>query len=135
MPRVYDLASSLSPTPWAGRYRGLRAFITSYQTISPLRLGELWAIPIMLRLALIENLRRVVASITGGRRDRARADYWAEQLLAVAASEPAQVVTVLAAMVKENPPLTDPFVSELASRLQGGPDARLSHHLDRAAPF
>jgi len=27
----------------------------------PLKLGELWAIPIMLRLALIENLRRVAA--------------------------------------------------------------------------
>ena len=120
MPRVYDLALELiSHSHGRVDIEGLRAFITSYQSTSPLRLGELWAIPIMLRLALIENLRRVVASITAGRRDRARAAGWAEQLVAVAVSEPAQVVIVLAAMVKENPPLSDPFVSELASRLHG----------------
>ncbi len=120
VPRVYDLALELiSHSHGRVDIDGLRAFIAAYQTVSPLRLGELWAIPIMLRLALIENLRRVVASITAGRRDRARAAYWAEELLAIAASEPAQIVVVLAAMVEENPPLTDPFVSELASRLHG----------------
>jgi len=31
--------------------------VTSYQKVTDLTLGELWAIPIMLRLALIENLR------------------------------------------------------------------------------
>ena len=38
----------------------LTTFIAAYQEVTPLKLGEPWAIPIMLRLGLIENLRRVV---------------------------------------------------------------------------
>ena len=45
----------------------LRRFVAAYQTVSPLRLGELWAFPIMLRLALIENLRRVAVRIAAGK--------------------------------------------------------------------
>ncbi|MBI4952336.1 MAG: cyclic beta 1-2 glucan synthetase [Myxococcales bacterium] len=73
----------------------------------------------MLRLALLENLRRLVGSVTAGRTERERARHWAEQLIETAASEPARVVLVLADMVRESPPLTDAFVSELATRLQG----------------
>jgi cyclic beta-1,2-glucan synthetase len=36
----------------------LREFIASYESVSPLKLGELWAIPIMLRLALIEKFAK-----------------------------------------------------------------------------
>src|SRR4030067_989935 len=39
----------------------LGSFVAAYQTVTFLTLGELWAIPIMLRLALIENLRRAGA--------------------------------------------------------------------------
>jgi cyclic beta-1,2-glucan synthetase len=119
-PRVYDIALEfISHSHGWVDISSLRAFVASYQIGSTLRLGELWAIPIMLRLALLENLRRVVATVTTGRRDRARAAYWAEQLFEVAATDSARVVVVLAAMVEESPPLTDAFVSELASRLQG----------------
>ena len=120
MPRVYGIAIDLiSHSHGRVDIEGLRAFIAAYQTVQPLRLGELWAIPIMLRLALLENLRRVVARVTAGRRDRERAGYWVERLLDVAASDPAKVVLVLADMVRENPPLTNAFVTEFANRLQG----------------
>src|SRR6185295_1846344 len=36
----------------------LTRFVTSYQTLAPLTIGELWAWPSMLRIALLENLRR-----------------------------------------------------------------------------
>jgi len=54
----------------------LSSFVAAYQAVTVLKLGELWAIPIMLRLALIENLRRVGARIAADRTDRNRADYW-----------------------------------------------------------
>src|SRR5688572_4835251 len=55
-PRVYDIAFELiSHSHGRVDGEGLLAFVASYQSIRPLRLGELWAIPIMLRLALIEN--------------------------------------------------------------------------------
>src|SRR5664279_1177109 len=41
----------------------LGRFVKAYQTVTPLKLGELWSIPLMLRLALIENIRRVSALI------------------------------------------------------------------------
>jgi len=37
----------------------LKRFVDAYQTITVLNLGELWAVAIMLRLTLIENLRRI----------------------------------------------------------------------------
>jgi cyclic beta-1,2-glucan synthetase len=120
LPRVYDIALELTAHV-DGRIDALslRAFIVAYQSASPLQLGELWAIPIMARLALLENLRRVVVRIAAGRRARERAGYWIERMLAVAATEPARVVVVLAEMIQENPPLTTPFIAEFAGRLRG----------------
>ncbi len=119
-PRVYDLALELiSHSHGRVDLDALRAFVMSYQTIRPLSLGELWAIPIMLRLALIENLRRVIAGVTAGRRDRELAGIWADKLLDVTPDDPSKVVLVLAQLIDADPPLTNAFVSELASRLQG----------------
>ena len=39
----------------------LRRFINAYQKVSPLSIGELWAVPINLRIALVENLRRLAS--------------------------------------------------------------------------
>lgn len=120
LPRVYGIATELIAHA-DGRVDGesLRAFVAAYQSIRPLRLGELWAIPIMLRLALLENLRRVAFHVMTARRERERAEYWVEQMLEVSNRAPAEVVLVLASMVRENPPLTTAFVAEFASRLQG----------------
>jgi len=119
-PRVYSIALELiSHADGRVDSESLRAFVAAYQSANPLRLGELWAIPIMLRLALLENLRRVAARVMAGRRERERAGYWVERMLEISAKEPAKVVLVLAEMVKEDPPLTNAFVSEFASRLQG----------------
>jgi cyclic beta-1,2-glucan synthetase len=119
-PRVYDIALELiSHSHGRIDMEGLRAFVGAYQAVRALRLGELWAIPIMIRLALIENLRRVVASVASGRRDRERAEHWVARMLEVETSDPARVVLVLAEMIKESPPLTNAFVAEFARRLQG----------------
>ena len=58
--RVYAMAVSLirHGDSRLDRQRLLR-FVNSYQTVAPLTIGELWAWPSMLKLALIENLRRL----------------------------------------------------------------------------
>ena len=118
-PRVYHLALELiSHAHGRVDLENLRAFVASYQEIQPLRLGELWAIPIMLRLALLENLRRVVMAVTAGRRDREAAAAWVAKMLAAAATNPTDVVIVLAELIAANPPLTNSFVAELLSRVQ-----------------
>ncbi len=46
-----------------------------------MKLGEFWAIPIMLRLALIENIRRVTVQVLAGMHDQANAKQWANQMI------------------------------------------------------
>lgn len=82
LPRVYDIAKEI--IAHGDGYidpESLNRFVGSYQTVNVLKLGELWAIPIMLRLALIENLRRVSVRIAAGRVDRDLADSWADKMI------------------------------------------------------
>ncbi len=97
----------------------LNSFIGAYRPAHPLQLGELWAIPIMLGLALIENLRRVAVRVAAGRQDRDLAGDWAERMVEVVARNPNDLVLVLADMARTNPPLSGAFLSELTRLLQG----------------
>ena len=120
LPRVYDLAlNAISHGDGRVDAESLGRFIAAYQTVTPLKLGELWAIPIMLRLALIENLRRVSSRIIADRVDRNLADLWADRLTSIAESDPKSLVLVIADMARSNPPTQSSFVAELARRLQG----------------
>ncbi|MDQ2721070.1 MAG: cyclic beta 1-2 glucan synthetase, partial [Bacteroidota bacterium] len=101
-------------------------FVRAYQTITNLKLGELWSIPIMLRLALIENIRRVSARIAIDTVDRNLADYWAEKMIDTTEKEPKNLILVIADMARSNPPIVGAFVSELIRQLRGrGPDLAL----------
>jgi cyclic beta-1,2-glucan synthetase len=120
LPRVYDLAlEAISHSDGRIDQDSLSRFVAAYQTVAVLKLGELWAIPIMLRLALLENLRRVGARIAADRFDRNQADHWADQITEIAGTDPKSLVLVIADMARSNPPLTSAFVAELARRLQG----------------
>ncbi len=118
LPRVYDLVLELiSHVDAQIDAEPLRAFIAAYQTISPLKLGELWAIPIMLRLALIENLRRVTSRLMIARHDRDLADLWVERLQKMAEQDPSHLVVVVADMAQSPLPLSSAFVAEFTQRL------------------
>ena len=58
----------------------LAVFINSYQRVAPLTIGELWAWPSMLKLALIENLRRLAVETLEARRARLAADAYVSAL-------------------------------------------------------
>jgi cellobiose phosphorylase len=120
LPRVYDIAAE-AIAHGDGRVdpESLRRFVIAYQVVTPLALGELWAIPIMLRLALIENLRRVAARIIADLADRTLAGHWADQMTAVVTAEPSNLILVIADMARTDPQMSSAFVSELARRLQG----------------
>ncbi|MBC7966270.1 MAG: hypothetical protein H7Z17_10140 [Fuerstia sp.] len=119
-PRVYDIALELIAHA-DGRLdaTNLTAFLTAYQSVVPLKLGELWALPLMLRLALIENLRRVAVRISEGRCDRDHASDWAEKMIRTVEQKPTDLVLVLADMARENPPLSGAFLAELTRHLHG----------------
>ena len=120
LPRVYDIAlEAISHGDGRVDSDTLRRFVAAYQSIAPLTLGELWAIPIMLRLASIENLRRVGARITASRIHLDLAQDWANRMMEIAESDPKSLILVIADMARSNPPIVSSFVAELARRLQG----------------
>jgi cellobiose phosphorylase len=120
LPRAYDIALE-AIAHGDGRLdpESLRRFVAAYQAAVPLKLGELWAVPIMLRLALIENLRRVAARIAASTAERNLAGTWAERMIEIAGRDAKSLILATADMARSNPPMSSSFVAELARRLQG----------------
>jgi len=119
-PRVYGIAlETISHGDGRIDPDNLRHFIMAYQVISSLKLGELWAIPIMLRLALIENLRRVAARLAITQENRKLAIEWADAMITTAEKDPSNLILLVADMSRSHPPLDSAFVAELVRRLQG----------------
>ena len=105
----------------------LSSFVAGYQEVKPLKLGELWAIPIMLRLALIENLRRVAVVLSTARQDRDLANDWADQILEVAERNPSRLIVVVGEMAKSLSSLTRAFATDFLQRMQEkSPPAKLA---------
>lgn len=118
LPRVYDVVLEfISHVDAQIDKESLHAFFESYQTISILKLGELWAVPIMLRLALIENLQRIVRQIRISEQHRDQANLWVDKLQLMAGKSPSRLVEIVADMAKSDIPLSSAFVSEFCQRL------------------
>src|SRR5207245_11053783 len=89
-------------------------FARASQRVQPLRIGELWAVAITLRVVLVENLRRSAERIVRGRTARLEADAVADRLLGVGReAEPA--ASVLQRF--EQIPLPGNFAVPLVQRL------------------
>src|SRR5581483_3983602 len=96
-PRVYALALDfIAHTDARLDRENLLHYIQSYQSVAPLTIGELWAVPIMLRLGLIENVRRLTEQEIAARAERALADHWAQRLFASARERASHAVVILA---------------------------------------
>ncbi len=119
-PRVYDIALEIIKHG-DGRWdlNNLKRFIIAYQSVTPLTLGELWAIPITLGVALIEMLASSSKQIVADRQDRNLAGIWADRMVEAAVSEPKNLIIIMADMARSNPPMSSAYVAELARRLQG----------------
>ncbi|WP_370529435.1 GH36-type glycosyl hydrolase domain-containing protein [Undibacterium sp. YM2] len=119
-PRVYDIAlETISHGDGRVDPENLSRFINAYQLVSVLKLGELWAIPIMIRLALLENLRRVATNLTTAHNHRNLAAKWADAMTETAEKDPSNLILLVADMSRSGPPLDSSFVAEMIRRLQG----------------
>jgi cyclic beta-1,2-glucan synthetase len=120
MPRVYDIVLEIiSHSDGRVDVTSLSSFIASYQTQTILTLGELWAIPIMLRLAVIENLRRVSGKIALDVIDHNLADHWADKMITTVKDEPGNLILIIADMARSKPVLDSHFVASFTRKLQG----------------
>ena len=76
-PRVYALALTLvAHTDSELDETRITRFVQAFQQVAPLTIGELWALPTMLRLVLIENLRRLAEQMLQVWGERRRAESW-----------------------------------------------------------
>ena len=71
----------------------LLQFLNSFQRVAPLTIGELWAWPSMLKLALIENLRRLADEILEARAARRKADEYVARVTRTGASRSRRLKT------------------------------------------
>jgi cyclic beta-1,2-glucan synthetase len=116
-PRVYGLAwAYVAHTDSRFQLGTLQPFVRAYQRVQPLTIGEGWAIAIHLRVALVENLRRLAQLIVRSRQARARADKVADRLLGLSGRRVERGEDVLRRV--GDAPLVDAFAMQLFQRLR-----------------
>jgi cyclic beta-1,2-glucan synthetase len=118
LPRVYEIACELVTDTDARLDRdNLNNFLQSYQSVVPLTIGELWALPLMLRLRLIEHLHALAIEVDRRQRERERADFWANRLVTAARREPDQLLALVAEMAREEPTPSAHLADQLVGHL------------------
>src|SRR5690242_2173635 len=118
-PRIYALSVALiAHTDSYLDSETLRRFINAYQKVSPLSIGELWAVPISLRIALVENLRRLATRIVSSRGEREEADKLADKLLDFAKLSPQEIVPHISGRLGKRKVLGRAFIVQLMQRLR-----------------
>ncbi len=118
-PRIYAVALALiAHTDCRHDTNTLRRFIAAYQTVAPLSIGELWAVAITLRLALVENLRRLATIIVSAREEREQADKLADKLLELASRQPTALVPLISDRFGKRDKIPQSFVVQLTQRLR-----------------
>jgi len=94
----------------------LQRFVRAYQGVQPLAIGELWAVAIHLRVALVENLRRLSELLVRSRQARAQADEVADRLLGLNGRPAEHADDVLGRLGGAQ--LRRPFAVQLIQRLR-----------------
>jgi cyclic beta-1,2-glucan synthetase len=121
-PRVYGLAwAYVAHTDSRFDLDTLQAFVRAYERRQPLGIGELWAVAIHLRVALVENLRRLSDLVINARHERARADDVADRLLGLGDVPSDLIDDVLGQLGAD--PLGSAFAVQLVQRLRDQPAA------------
>jgi len=118
LPCIYGLAKNLvSHNELRLDRENILAFIEAHQSIRTLTIGELWAIPQMLRVALIESIQSLAVTALADLRERQLADFWANRLIAANRRGSNQLFAILAELAQAEPSPTPYFGSQLVGLL------------------
>jgi cyclic beta-1,2-glucan synthetase len=118
LPRIYSLAQALVVcTELRLDRENIVAFIDAYQAVRPLTIGELWAIPQMFRIALIEAIQPLAASALTELRERESADFWANRLITTNRRDSSQLFAILAELAETQPDPSPYFAAQLVDHL------------------
>ncbi len=112
-PRVYGMSwAFVAHTDSRFAPEQLIGFVSAYQDEAPLTMGEIWALPIILRVVLVENLTRFANKITNSQRGRELANRYINEF---ASTDPH---TRGSAMRLPDEPLRRAFAVQLVQRLR-----------------
>ena len=118
LPRIYGLAKELvSSAEWRIDRENILAFIEAYQSVRTLTIGELWAVPQMLRIALMESIRDLAAGALTELREGEFADFWANRLITANRRDPKQLFSILAELAATQPSPSPYFATQLVDHL------------------
>ncbi len=118
-PRAYEVAIELiAHTEGHLDLENITLFVREYQRITPLRMGELWAIPTMLRLGLVENIRRMALRVSARLKEVESADQSAARLREASERSPEALAAALAAFVDVHPQFTPTWVARFLQQVR-----------------
>jgi cyclic beta-1,2-glucan synthetase len=118
VPRVYHVASEMvTESGGALEPEIIRKFLVAFQATAPLDIGELWALPLMLRLQLLERLRAVAIEVEQLQTQSEEADFWANRLITAVRHGSPRLLRGMEELVERYPEPTPHFASELVAHL------------------
>jgi len=118
LPCIYGLAKNLvSHNELHLDRENILAFIEAHQAVRTLTIGELWAMPQMLRVALIESIQSLAVTALADLRERQLADFWANRLIASNRRDANQLFVLLAELGKAESAPSPYFATQLVGLL------------------
>jgi len=118
LPRVYHLASEIvAESGGALEPEFIRKFLVAFQATAPLNIAELWALPLMLRLQLLECLRTLAIQVEQQQSQSEEGDFWANRLITAVRHGSPQLLKMMEGLVERYPEPTPHFASELVAHL------------------
>lgn len=119
LPRIFEAVALLVAGTDARLDRALlEQFVMAYQDVSPLTIGELWAVPIVLRIALVENLARLGRRVLASHVDSVEADEWANRVIEAAIRSAYAVEPVVSQLAETVGSPSPAFVLRFLQRLR-----------------
>ncbi len=118
LPRIYAIAYEILGISGGGINQELiEIFMKEYQKITPITIGELWALPLMLTIRLIEILQFLAFRVDLRLCESELAALWGNRLVNVARHEPSELKSFMRELNKDVPNPSGHFAEELLSHL------------------
>ena len=118
LPCIYGMAKNLvSHSELRLDRENILAFTQAYQSVRTLTIGELWALPQMMRIALIESIQSLAVTALDDLRERQLADLWANRLITANRRDSNQLFVILAELAKAEPHPSPYFGTQLIGLL------------------
>jgi len=118
-PRVYEIVIELiAHTDGRLDPALLELMVEQYQRITSLTMGELWAMPAMLRMGFLENVRHMARRAAADAADTQEADRWVTRLLAAEDAGGNALTRELEDLIHNPPPLTPAFLTRFLQQIR-----------------